>query len=212
MGRNAGGTWAKVGNTSVAIDANGKRLSKAQTAAMLASAQPLGSLKHREVTLQLQKGISRYEAVMGVRERNIKVANLSGSFGVTYVNENGSEGIYLNKAFFNRHRNVVEREYRKQYTSGYKNVTNKPIQHTITHELAHATWNTSYSKPKYVAAGNEIKSLYRAWSRDKKKTGYGAYATKNVNEFWAEVVTKGIHGNSDKYTKKAISIAKKYKL
>ena len=31
-------------------------------------------------------------------------------------------------------------------------------------------------------------------------------------KFWAEVITKGIHGRSDKYTKKAISIAKKYKL
>lgn len=212
MGRNSGGTWGKVGTASVGIDANGHKLTKAQTQKMLASAEGLGSLKHREVTLQLQKGISRYAAVMGVRERNIKVANVPGAFGVTYINENGSEGIYLNKAFFNRHRNVVEREYKKQYTSGFKNVTNKPIQHTITHELAHATWNTSYSKPKYMAAGKEIKSLYRAWRGDKSKTGYGTYATKNVNEFWAEVVTKGIHGKSDKYTKKAISIAKKYKL
>ena len=38
------------------------------------------------------------------------------------------------------------------------------------------------------------------------------YGEKNVDEFWAEVITKGIHGRSDKYTKKAISIARKYKL
>ena len=31
---------------------------------------------------------------------------------------------------------------------------------------------------------------------------------KNVDEFWAEVITKGVHGNSDRYTQKAISIAK----
>lgn len=35
---------------------------------------------------------------------------------------------------------------------------------------------------------------------------------RNAGGTWAKVVTKGIHGNSDKYTKKAISIAKKYKL
>lgn len=212
MGRNSGGAWSKVGQTPVAIDVNGKKMSPAEKKRMIESAESLSSLKHREVTLQLQKGISRYEAVMGVRERNIKVATMSGAFGATLVGADGSKGIYLNKRFFNRHRNEVESEYRKQYDTGYKNKTNKPIQHTITHELAHATWNTSYSKPKYQAAGKEIKSLYRAWSRDKKKKGYGTYATKNVNEFWAEVVTKGIHGNSDKYTKKAISIAKKYKL
>lgn len=212
MGRNAGGTWSKVGSTPVAIDVNGKRMTRQEQQEMINSAESLSNLKHREVTLQLQRGISRYEAVMGVRERNIKIAKVPGAFGATMVGADGSHGIYLNKSFFNRHRNIVESEYRKQYESGYKNKTNRPIQHTITHELAHATWNTSYTKPKYQAAGKEIKSLWRAWSRDNKKSGYGTYATKNVNEFWAEVITKGIHGNSDKYTKQAISIAKKYKL
>lgn len=34
----------------------------------------------------------------------------------------------------------------------------------------------------------------------------------NVSEFWAETVTKAIHGKSDKYTTAVKNIAKKYKL
>lgn len=45
-----------------------------------------------------------------------------------------------------------------------------------------------------------------------KKSGYGKYAETNVSEFWAETVTKAIHGKSDKYTKKVKEICKKYKL
>ena len=38
------------------------------------------------------------------------------------------------------------------------------------------------------------------------------YAKTNVNEFWAEVCTKAVHGKADKYTKAAKDIIKKYKL
>lgn len=91
-------------------------------------------------------------------------------------------------------------------------MTNRAAQHTVTHELAHATWTSSYTSSKHRAAGKEITKLYHQWSKDKKKKGYGRYGKTNVDEFWAEVITKGIHGRSDKYTRKAIGIAKKYKL
>lgn len=83
---------------------------------------------------------------------------------------------------------------------------------TVTHELGHATWNTSLSGANHKAAGKEIRSLYKTWMKDKKKTGYGKYATTNVDEFWAETVTKAVHGKSDKYTTKVKEICKKYKL
>lgn len=173
----------------------------------------LDSLKHREVVKQLNRGISRYEKVMGVRERTIRVAPLNSAYGVTFINSDGSQGIYLNKSFFNQHRNKIESSYRAtEYKKGHKNITNRPIQHTITHELAHATWTSSYTGAKYKSAGKEINSLYNNWRRDKKKKGYGSYGATNVDEFWAEVITKGIHGNADRYTKRAINIARRYKL
>lgn len=216
MGRNSGGSNPYAsggGGNSIAVNSNGKRVSAKTMAKIQGSAQSLDSLQHREVVKQLNRAISRYEAVMGVRERNIQVADVPGAYGVTYLTGKGSEHIYLSKSFFNQSRNQIEAQYRKKnYDTGFKNATNRPIQHTLTHELAHATWTSNYTGAKHQAAGKEIKSLYKSFLKDKKAKGYGSYGKSNVDEFWAEVVTKGIHGKADKYTKKAISIAKKYKL
>lgn len=215
MGRNSGGSnpYASGGGGTIAVNANGKKMSAKQMAKITSSSESLDSLKHREVTKQLNRAISRYEAVMGIRERSVRVANLDGAYGVTFLSTNGSQGIYIDKGFFNQSRNKIEAQYRKKnYDTGFKNHTNRPIQHTLTHELAHATWTSHYTGSKHKAAGKEIQTLYKNWMKDKKKKGYGTYGKSNVDEFWAEVVTKGVHGKSDKYTRKAISIAKKYKL
>lgn len=215
MSKTSGGTNNYIGakTVTIAVTSAGRKMSQKQIQKIKDSAESLDSLKHREVVKQLNRGISRYEKVMGIRERKIKVANTGSSYGVTFFNQDGSQGIYLNKRFFNQHRNQIESQYRsKNYKMGFKTVTNRPIQHTITHELAHATWTSSYSSPKHRSAGKEIKTLYNSWRKDKKKKGYGSYGAQNVDEFRAEVVTKGIHGESDKYTKRAISIAHKYKL
>lgn len=86
------------------------------------------------------------------------------------------------------------------------------MAHIITHELAHATWNSNLSSPNAKAAGKSVNSLYKKWRADKGKSGYGKYASTNVSEFWAEVCTKAVHGKSDKYTSAAKGIIKKYKL
>ena len=68
---------------------------------------------------------------------------------------------------------------------------------------------------KHKAAGIEIRKVFNEWKKDKKgrdKLGYGRYAESNISEFYAETVTKGVIGKSDKYTKKIIGITKKYKL
>lgn len=215
MGRNSGGTnnYAKGQTTAIAVNSNGRKLSTAQVQKMTQSASGLGSMQHRDMEKQINRAISRYEAVMGIRERNIKLADINGAYGVTYIGPNGSQGIFLNRSLFDRSKKDFETAYKREnYDTGFKNLTNRAAQHTVTHELAHATWSSSYKQPKHLAAGKEIQSLYKKWRSDTKKKGYGSYGTKNVDEFWAEVITKGIHGKSDKYTKKAISIAKNYKL
>ena len=216
MGRNSGGVnnYGKAsGGQSIGVTSSGRKLSAKQVAKLKASSASLDTLPHREVVIQMNRAISRYEKVMGVCDRQIRVADLNGDYGVTFISANGSQGIYLSRKFFSQHRNAIEAQYRKSnYDTGFKNKTNRPIQHTMTHELAHATWTSSYTSTKHKAAAKEITDLYRKWSKDKKKKGYGSYGKKNVDEFWAEVVTKGIHGKADKYTKKAIAIAHKYKL
>lgn len=123
-----------------------------------------------------------------------------------------SEAIYLNKKYFNQKKSAVLTQTKKGYESGWHTKTNKPLAHTVTHELGHATWNSSLTGANQKAAGKEIGKLYNSWKNDKKKKGYGKYAQTNVDEFWAEAVTKAVHGKADKYTKKVKSIAKKYKL
>lgn len=215
MGRNSGGTnnYAKGGDTPIAVNSNGRKLTSGQFGKMLNTATSTGGMKNRDMEKQISRAVSRYEKVMGVRDRHVRLADIEGAYGVTLISSNGSQGVYLNRKYFDTSKRKFEADYKRfNYDNGFKNVTNRAAQHTVTHELAHATWTSSYSSAKHRAAGKEISSLYKTWSKDKKKKGYGTYGRKNVDEFWAEVVTKGIHGRSDKYTRKAISIAKKYKL
>ena len=213
MGKNSGNTYGTAKGGTIAVNTNGRKLTAKQVAKAKATAEGLDSLPHREVTKQLRRAISRYEKVMGVRERDVKVAELNGAYGATFISPTGSHGVILSKKVFSQHRNAIEASYKKSnYETGFKNLTNRPIQHTRTHELAHATWTSSYASAKHKAAGKDIKALYKRWLGDKKKKGYGTYGKSNVDEFWAEVVTKGIHGKSDKYTKRAINIARRYKL
>lgn len=216
MGRNSSGVnnYSKATSTmSIAVNSNGKRLTSSQVNTMLATSTSIGDMRNRDMAKQLGRAISRYEKVMGLRERTIKLADIDGSYGVTFISADGSKGVYLNKKFFDRKKKQVEADYKRtEYKGGHKNVTNRASQHTMTHELAHATWTSSYTSAKHKAAGKEIRSLYQQWSKDKNRKGYGSYGRSNVDEFWAEVVTKGIHGKADKYTRKAISIAHKYKL
>lgn len=220
MGRNSSGAGGGGGNAyakatggkKIAVNSNGKILTNKQYKVMQKSATSVGGMQHRDMEKQINRAISRYEAVMGVRERHVKLADISGAYGVTYIGSDGSHGIFLNKKYFDQSKRKFEADYRQANYKGFKNITNRPAQHTVTHELAHATWTSSYTAPKAKAAGKEITKLYHTWGKDKKKKGYGSYGTTSVDEFWAEVITKGVHGKSDKYTRKAISIAHKYKL
>lgn len=161
--------------------------------------------------------ISRYHSVLGVRQKSIKLADLgSGVLGchVTDGVSGESKGVFLNKEFFDRKdsfKKVMEVE-KKSYKQGWHNETNKPISHTISHELAHATWNSHLKSAGAKAATKDIQKLHKQWSADTKKKGYGKYGKTNINEFWAELCTKAVSGKADKYTKKAKAIVKKYKL
>ena len=205
MGRNSGGV--------VDISKNSPNAIAVRKAA--SSSRAIHTIADRSVVKELQGGISRFHAVMGVKERSIRIADLTSmnALGVTYIGGEGkSTGILLNSKFFDRKRKSIEKDVLHGYDTGFKNRTNRPLQHTITHELAHATWNAHMSSTKAKAAGKEIMSLYKKWLKDDKKKGYGAYGRTNVSEFFAEGVTKAIHGNADKYTRSLKKIVSKYKL
>jgi len=210
MGRNSGGvvTITPGGGGGGAAGIVGKTVENSRS---------ISTIKDRSVERELFRGVSRFEAVLGIRERSVRIADLSGmnALGVTCIDttDGKSTGILLNEKFFDRKRKVIEADIRKNhYDSGFKNRTNAPLQHTITHELAHATWNASMKSKNAMGAKREITDLYHSWLKDKKKTGYGTYGATNVSEFYSEGITKAVHGTSDKYTKRLIAITKKYGL
>lgn len=162
---------------------------------------------------ETKEAISRYHAVMGVRQRNVKLADMAdGTLGVHSTVDGKSDAIYLNKKYFNQGEKAVKEKTMAGYKSGWHTETNKPTAHTVTHELAHATWNNHLTSTNAKAAGVEIEALYKKWKGDRGKRGYGKYARTNVNEFWAETSTKAVHGTADKYTRAAKDIVKRYKL
>lgn len=175
--------------------------------------KPLSSIKHNDVYRDIKQGIAKYHSRLGVRQKDIKIANLdAGTNGVHVTSGGVSSNIYLSSSVFNKPKGEIIARTKKAYDSGWSTKTNKPIQHTVVHELAHATWNSHLSSPSAQAAGKDITKLHKSWQKYKKKSGYGEYSKTNINEFWAEVTTKGVLGKSDKYTRSAKSIIKKYKL
>ena len=60
-------------------------------------------------------------------------------------------------------------------------------------------WNANMTGANQKAAGKEVNKLFKSWKVDNKKCRYGKYGETNVSEFWAETVTKAIHGKSDKH-------------
>ena len=175
--------------------------------------EDLVKIKDPQVYKETAAAIARYHSVLGVRQKKIKIADLgAGTLGV-HVTVNGqSEGIYLNKKTFNQGKKAIVAQTKAGYESGWHTKTNKPIAHTVTHELGHATWNSHLDSANARAATPAVQKLYKQWKADKKKKGYGTYAKSNINEFWAETVTKAVHGRADKYTKGVKSIIKKYGL
>lgn len=170
--------------------------------------ESLVHIKDRMVYKDVKEAISRFYSAMGVPERNVKIADLSSS--VVGIGSKG--GVYFNKKYYNMSHKDFVAFHKKQEAIGHLTQTNKPAAHTTTHELAHALWSTGDTSPKAKAAGKEIKSAYNKWKNSRTKTKYGRYANSNVDEWWAETVTKAVHGKADGYTKFVKAIAKKYKL
>ena len=157
------------------------------------------------------EAISRYHSVLGVRQTNVKLADMSSqTLGVHVTVDGKSEGVYLNKKVFDQPKNKIIAQTNEGYKSGWHTQTNKPIAHTVTHELAHATWNEHMTGAKQKAASKEINTLFRQWKKDGKKKGYGKYASHNVSEFFAETATKAVHGTADKYTTAIKNIVKSF--
>lgn len=81
--------------------------------------EPLVNMKDPALYKATKEAISRYHAVLGVRQKNVKLAELSaGTYGV-HVTANGkSEGVYLNKKHFMQTKKAVEASHKRGYAVG----------------------------------------------------------------------------------------------
>ena len=176
--------------------------------------EDLKNIKDRKLYNEMKSAISRFYKELGLDQRKVKLADMTSGWLGVHVTQNGkSEGVYLNKKYFkNKTAKQVSDMMKSGMDSGFHTKTNKPVAHTITHELAHSVWTSAMTAPNKKAAGKEISKIFTEWKKDKSKSGYGSYANTNVNEFWAETITKAVHGKADRYTKALKNIVKKYKL
>lgn len=178
--------------------------------------QSLKTIKNKAVYDAVMDAISRYHSVLGVRQKNVKLADLEEGVGGVHVTRGGeSEGVYLNKSIFQPAEATTQSVAswaKAGYDSGHLTKTNRPVGGIILHELAHATWNEHLQGKKYQEAGKEIKEIFKAWKQDKGKENYGRYAATNVSEFWAETSAKAVSGFRDKYTDSVKFIIRKYGL
>lgn len=176
----------------------------------------LSTIKNPAVYKSVKQAIDRFDSVLGVRQREVKIGDLKAGTGGVHITAGGkSEVVVLSKSVFNGKDSTpqsIAAWAKSGYDSGHLTKTNKAVSHIVTHELAHATWNAHLTSPNAKAAAKPIEKMYDNFLKDKKKKGYGKYATTNVSEFWAEVCTKAVHGTADSYTRSAKNIIKKYGL
>lgn len=175
--------------------------------------ETLKNIKDPKLYRAVANAVSRYHSVLGVRQKNVKLADMDALVNGVHVTTNGkSTAIYLNKDVYRMSYSSVEKMTRQSYQSGWSTRTNKPVAHTVTHELAHATWNSRLIGTNQRAAGREIRRLYSQWKKDKSRSGYGKYSKTNINEWFAETTTRAVHGSPDKYTRGIKDIIRRYKL
>ncbi|MBO4661232.1 MAG: hypothetical protein J5630_00825 [Bacteroidaceae bacterium] len=177
-----------------------------------ANIKDLSKIKDPVLRKEVIAAVEEFSKEIGIKSINIKVADTNGSeYAYTTFKGGKLVGITLNSKYFNDSKVLIKAKG-GDMASGWSTKTSKVMRHTMIHELGHATWSTLLSEAKYKAAGKEIRKMYRAWQKDTKKTGYGTYSTKNVDEFWAETVAKSFYGKHDKYTTNARAIIRKYNL
>lgn len=146
MGRNSGGSnnYAKGSSTPIAVNSNGHKLTQKQVGKMLNTATSTGGMKHRDMEKQINRAISRYEKVMGVRERSVKLADISGAYGVTYIGPNGSKG-YILVVVSLTHQNASSRLLTKSLTTTTDLRTLPTVQHSTP---LHTNWHTLHGQAR----------------------------------------------------------------
>lgn len=180
--------------------------------------QSLSQIPDRRTRLDVQQGISRFEAVYGLRTTNVKIGTVD-AYGVAFISGPDEGLVVLSKRLHSDAPKLIEKKLR-EYQSGFKVKTNAPLKHTVIHELGHQTWNTVKERRggKWGNAGVELRKLYSQYRKEtlSGKKPFSMYGTTNIDEFYAEAIAGSIIGTKqtqrNKFIKGVRRITKKFKL
>ena len=107
MGRNSGGN--NPGPGDLGEGDSGYRGS-------ITNIQSLVHIKDKQLYKETKQAISRYHAVMGVRARNVKLADMDkGLMGVQANVSGQSTAVYLNKKYYNKSAGEFKENIKRQY-------------------------------------------------------------------------------------------------
>lgn len=99
---------------------------------------PLVEMTDPQMYKATKQAISRYHAVLGVRQREVKLADFPGAYGVHVTSGDGkSKAVYLNRSHFNQGAKRVASD--PQQTTQVAGVPT-PTSRLLT--LSHMSWHT----------------------------------------------------------------------
>ncbi len=207
MAKTSGSTRAKFSARD-----NKKLLNIGDIDEIFSKTDPLTAIQDDKLRGEVTQAISKFESRLGIGTQRIRIGKTGTAVGVHYTFDGRSYGIILNEKYFkNGTVESIRKDKKAAYDSGWLTRTNKSEQHTIIHELSHSVWNDKFTSLKVIKAKPEINKLWREFRKEKPKA-YGTYSFSNKNEMVAEMLTKHVIGNDDKFSKKLVSILKSNKL
>lgn len=167
----------------------------------------IADIKDRRSRLAVQRAVSQYTKEYGLPTREVKTAILSGDvYGI-----GGNGRVVLNRQFYNNSERLLKYK-REGYASGWSVRTTSPLKHTVIHELAHASWQSSGvgANRKLTDGIRALYARYRAEVR-RGRNPIGKYAASNIDEFWAEGITQATIGSKQTYYSRQLKkLLKKY--
>lgn len=120
--------------------------------------------------------------------------------------------IILNKEYFGMSSyDTLETMINRTIKNQFHPNTKMKVSSIVVHELCHAVWNTI--EKNVPSLKSEVETIMKRWikfSNEHNKGAELAYASANIYEFWAEMLTQSLCGTPDEFTEEVKALATKY--
>lgn len=150
-------------------------------------------IKDPQVKAELEQAVRQYAKEVGFTDgMYVQLGTLpKGKYAMVQ-----GDTITLSKAIYGRKYQTVKAYFDERIAKGWTTATGKPVAKTLVHEFAHRTYHGLSASGKA-----QVAAAYKSFMGSKSKKGWGIYAGKSVEEFYADGMAKGLLGKSDAWTK-----------